>query len=199
MPMPTQPDEPGWWLAVDGRWYPPESAPQVAPTAPVAPLGTAPQPEPAQRSVAVVTGPQLGSPGGPAFHSRGAAPPLPPPNFQRQMTPPMPRASAPPASAASAYATSQARSGEAAAIVSLVLGIVALVGSFWITMALGIKLGALVDLGLGGTSLLAGISARHNGAGGISVAGITVGAVACALSLLWLLDVVMVYAHFGRL
>ena len=26
-PQDTQPSEPGWWLASDGRWYPPESAP----------------------------------------------------------------------------------------------------------------------------------------------------------------------------
>src|SRR5437016_3122491 len=26
----TQPDEPGWWLASDGRWYPPELSPGSA-------------------------------------------------------------------------------------------------------------------------------------------------------------------------
>jgi hypothetical protein len=29
-PRDEQPDEPGWWLASDGKWYPPEAAPQAA-------------------------------------------------------------------------------------------------------------------------------------------------------------------------
>jgi hypothetical protein len=29
-PEDTQPTEPGWWLASDGKWYPPESQPPVA-------------------------------------------------------------------------------------------------------------------------------------------------------------------------
>ncbi len=33
-PMDHQPEEPGWWYAADGKWYPPESAP--APQPPVA-------------------------------------------------------------------------------------------------------------------------------------------------------------------
>lgn len=40
-PMPEQPDEPGWWLASDGLWYPPEALQPAAPAAPVVP--TAPQ------------------------------------------------------------------------------------------------------------------------------------------------------------
>jgi hypothetical protein len=31
-PRAEQPDEPGWWLASDGRWYPPESAPNPPPS-----------------------------------------------------------------------------------------------------------------------------------------------------------------------
>ena len=33
MPPPTPPT-PGWWLASDGNWYPPEAAPGVTPAAP---------------------------------------------------------------------------------------------------------------------------------------------------------------------
>lgn len=36
-PKPEQPDEPGWWLASDDLWYPPESAAGTAPLAPPAP------------------------------------------------------------------------------------------------------------------------------------------------------------------
>jgi hypothetical protein len=45
-PRDQQPEEPGWWLASDGKWYPPESAPtQQQPTAPQTqqlPAGTLP-------------------------------------------------------------------------------------------------------------------------------------------------------------
>ena len=45
-PQPTQPAEPGWWLASDGMWYPPELAtpapPTPEPTAPTTPEPTAP-------------------------------------------------------------------------------------------------------------------------------------------------------------
>jgi hypothetical protein len=58
---------------------------------------------------------------------------------------------------------------------------------------------ASVAAALGTTSLLLGITARHNGAGGIAVAGITIGAVSRALWLLWILDVVMAIGRFGRL
>ena len=34
-PQPDQPSEPGWWLASDGSWYPPESAP-TPPASPTA-------------------------------------------------------------------------------------------------------------------------------------------------------------------
>jgi hypothetical protein len=44
---PPAPPVPGWWLASDGNWYPPEAAPAAAPPAPP-PYGgvppTAPQP-----------------------------------------------------------------------------------------------------------------------------------------------------------
>jgi signal peptidase I len=41
-PLDQQPGEPGWWLASDGRWYPPESAPTApAWAAPGAPYGSA--------------------------------------------------------------------------------------------------------------------------------------------------------------
>jgi hypothetical protein len=30
-PHDRQPDEPGWWLAADGKWYPPDTAPQPEP------------------------------------------------------------------------------------------------------------------------------------------------------------------------
>jgi hypothetical protein len=33
----SQPPEPGWWLASDGKWYPPESAPASAPVPAAAP------------------------------------------------------------------------------------------------------------------------------------------------------------------
>jgi len=33
-PPPPAPPAPGWWLASDGNWYPPESAPGAAPVAP---------------------------------------------------------------------------------------------------------------------------------------------------------------------
>lgn len=37
-PQPTEPDEPGWWIASDGMWYPPELAPSDSPSpAPVMP------------------------------------------------------------------------------------------------------------------------------------------------------------------
>ena len=39
-PQDRQPDEPGWWLASDGKWYPPESAPQ--PPTPQQPPESAP-------------------------------------------------------------------------------------------------------------------------------------------------------------
>lgn len=32
-PQQQRPEEPGWWLASDGRWYPPESAPVAPPPA----------------------------------------------------------------------------------------------------------------------------------------------------------------------
>ena len=35
---------PGWWQASDGKWYPPESAPGAAPTAPASPFGGPPAP-----------------------------------------------------------------------------------------------------------------------------------------------------------
>jgi hypothetical protein len=34
-PLDQRPLEPGWWIASDGRWYPPESAPAGLPLAPV--------------------------------------------------------------------------------------------------------------------------------------------------------------------
>ena len=45
-PLDQQPAEAGWWLASDGRWYPPESAPAYlapppAPAVPVVPVRTA--------------------------------------------------------------------------------------------------------------------------------------------------------------
>jgi hypothetical protein len=192
MPMPTQPAEPGWWLAVDGRWYPPESAP-AAPTASATPAPS-PAPTPVAVGAVVTVGPALGSPGGRQIRS---APPLPAPNFQRPMAPmasPYPYAHGPAASG-----NTSDRSGEVAAIASLVLGIVALVCSWWIMMLLGVKLGMAVDLILGVTSLMLGISARHNGASGIAIAGITVGAVSCAFSMLWILNLVMAISRFGRI
>src|SRR3954447_18906368 len=32
-PRDTRPDEPGWWMASDNKWYPPESAPSTESTA----------------------------------------------------------------------------------------------------------------------------------------------------------------------
>jgi hypothetical protein len=40
-PSDVQPDEPGWWLASDGKWYPPESAPSATGWATPATVGTA--------------------------------------------------------------------------------------------------------------------------------------------------------------
>ena len=207
--MPSQPDEPGWWLAVDGRWYPPESAPKITPApqfapgpAPAASSDSAPTPPPrfaaapTLPSAATATmGPSLGTPGGPAF-GRGPAPALPLPNFQRPAPKAMRAMQSGPMHAGSSPSASS--SGETMAIVSMILGIVALVGTFWIVMAVGFKLGLIVDLTLGLTSFLLGLTARQNGAGGISIAGITLGAISCSFSILFILNLLMAYAHFGR-
>jgi hypothetical protein len=37
-PLDQQPDEPGWWQASDGKWYPPESAAPQSPVVAVAPV-----------------------------------------------------------------------------------------------------------------------------------------------------------------
>ena len=50
-PQQERPDEPGWWLASDGRWYPPESAPGAPP--PVNP-GVEPAPSGAPAPAAAV-------------------------------------------------------------------------------------------------------------------------------------------------
>jgi hypothetical protein len=206
MPVSSQPDEAGWWLAVDGRWYPPESAPQFAPgpqfataptptSAPSSDSTPTPPPRfaaaPTLPSAATATiGPPLGTPGGPVF-GRGPAPPLPLPNVQRPAPTSM-------NSMHTASSPSARNSGEAMAIVSMILGIVALVGTFWIVMAVGYKIGMIVDLTLGLTSFLLGLTARQNGAGGIAIAGITLGAISCSFSILFILDLLMAYAHFGR-
>jgi hypothetical protein len=85
------------------------------------------------------------------------------------------------------------------AIVSLVLGIVALVGSFWIMAAIGIVIGIFVDLALGVTSLCLGISALRRNGSGLAIAGITLGAVSCAFSGLMVLNFLRIYAQFGRI
>lgn len=59
----TQPPAPGWWLASDGQWYPPTSAPGpvVAPGYPPAYPGYAPgTPMPKSRTTAGILGILLG-------------------------------------------------------------------------------------------------------------------------------------------
>lgn len=46
-PQSSQPEEPGWWQASDGLWYPPESAPGASPVPPPAPESVPPVAEPA--------------------------------------------------------------------------------------------------------------------------------------------------------
>ena len=52
-PEGSQPSEPGWWLASDGKWYPPESR-----------SATAPQQAPSQSWTQPAPGPQSGPPSG---------------------------------------------------------------------------------------------------------------------------------------
>lgn len=42
-PVNYQPNEAGWWLAADGLWYPPETAPGAQPAAPAQPVIAQPQ------------------------------------------------------------------------------------------------------------------------------------------------------------
>jgi len=89
--------------------------------------------------------------------------------------------------------------GEAMAIVSLVLGIVALVGTFWIMAVIGVVIGIFVDLALGITALCLGISALRRSGSGLAIAGITLGAVSCSFSGIMILNFLRVYATYGRI
>ncbi len=61
-PQDTQPAEPGWWQASDGKWYPPESAPapQQPTTATAYPYAPPVLPEPAKGNGLAITAMVLG-------------------------------------------------------------------------------------------------------------------------------------------
>ena len=75
--------------------------------------------------------------------------------------------------------------GDPTAIASLVLGIVAILSTFWIMAAVGVVFGIIIDLGLSLASLFLGLGSRRTYGGGIAVAGVIVGAIATAFALVW--------------
>lgn len=70
-----RPPGPGWWLASDGRWYPPASNPALPPPPSASPLPPPPRPP-------IISGPSLGgspetsAPMGSAHGGSGTMPPL---------------------------------------------------------------------------------------------------------------------------
>lgn len=78
--MSDQSQGPGWWLASDGRWYPPESAPAAPPVAPAEPAWS-PTGEPAGPWGSSTAPPAWGAPPPGYGYGYGAAGPAwgPPP------------------------------------------------------------------------------------------------------------------------
>jgi hypothetical protein len=81
-----------------------------------------------------------------------------------------------------------ATGGDGTAIASLVIGILALLNPFWLMLRIGLIGAMLCSMALGGTAIALGVSARRSGGNsGLALAGMTIGAIALALQLYYLL------------
>jgi hypothetical protein len=202
--MSDAPQGPGWWLASDGRWYPPEAVPGPAPmppaeaggvgwAAPTTPSGPAPESGPAPWASPSGPGPAPGAPPWASPHGPGPAPGAPPWASPSAPLPPgqVPPSGPPPAWGApggAPYPVAAPKPSNGLGIASLVLGIIGCL-SFWFFV--GGVLG-IIGLILG----IAGIrkAGRIDNGKGISIAGTILsafaiaGAILMAVLVAWVID-----------
>jgi hypothetical protein len=192
----SPPDEPGWWLASDGRWYPPESATgwQAAAPEPAPPAVRAATPS-TQPGPPTLDGPPIfvavgdtatgvsptmvspnltaGSDGGAGGGGGSMSPSWPPP------VPPAPQVSAP---------TSAAAPMNGFAIAALVIGIGALLSSWFV---LGGVLG-IVAIVLGALGL------RKPDGRSMSIVGISLGGVSVIVTVAVVALFALLVNNFNR-
>ena len=168
-PQPAQPSEPGWWLASDGMWYPPESAPgYVAPTEPTPPPALEPTPPPTPE----FTPPPTEGPATFASMNEAGAP-VPPPFV------PGPAAAAPGAPSVPApgdVVAQPVKESNGAAVTSLIFGIV----SFFCIPFIG-----------GLVAIFTGVAGKKKPNGrGMAITGIVLGSINVVLSIVAVIAIV---------